>query len=146
VKVVLAGVMMLGAAGPAMAALQCQYYDQMVAEAPMVMQIAVESVVPPEGGGQGRCIVSGEIVRSFKGPHPVGTGVQTAIPCEAPLPEGAAADIEIGATIWWDFDALAAAAVIELHAAPEGGPAGYGAGVRLLDAPTAAPVWTPHCN
>jgi hypothetical protein len=145
-KAVLAGAMMLGAAGPAMAALQCQYYDQMVAEAVMVMQIAVQSVEPPEGGGQGRCSVTGEIVRSFKGPHPVGTVVQTAIPCEAPLPDGAEAAIEIGPTIWWKFDALAAARVIELHIAPGGGPAGYGAGVRLLAAPTDAPVWEPLCD
>lgn len=145
-RLVLAGLAVLGVAYPARAALECQYYDQMVAEAVMVMQVAVESVVPPAGGGQGECIVTGEMVRNFKGPHPVGTRIQTSIPCEAPVPEGVTPEVFVGATAWWRYAALAEAVVIELHIAAEGGPAGYGAGVVLLEAPTEAPAWEPVCD
>jgi hypothetical protein len=91
--------------------------------------------------------VTGEIVQSFLGPHPVGTVIQTEIPCTAPLDDpNAEPAVEVGPTFWWDFEALQGAAVIELHIAPEGGPAGYGAGVMILDAPTDEPMWTPYCE
>jgi hypothetical protein len=134
------------AAAPAQAALQCNYYDDMVAEAVMVMQIVPTEVVPPEGGGQGNCEVSGEIVRSFLGPHPVGTVIRTTIRCESPLPPDVTAPVEVGGTVWWDFEALRDAAVIELHIAPEGGPAGYGSGVAILPAPTEAPARVSACG
>ena len=136
------------AAPPARAALECQYYDQMVAQAVMIMQIEKTTVTPPSAtDSRNRCTVQGTIVRSFLGPHPVGTLIETVIPCIGyPLPPGTDDDIEIGATVFKDFDALRDAAVIELHIAPEGGPAGYGAGARLLDAATDAPTYTSFCN
>ncbi len=135
------------AALPAQAALECHVYDDMVAAAVMVMQIAPTSFVPPPGGGQGNCTVTGEIVQSFLGPHPVGTVVQTRIPCTAPMADpDAEMPIMVGPTLWWDLDALQAAAVIELHIAPEGGPAGHGTGVVLLDAATSEPMWQSRCG
>jgi len=132
---------------PAQAALECHVYDDMVAAAVMVMQITPSSVVPPEAGGQGNCTVTGEIVQSFLGPHPVGTVVQTQIPCMAPVSDpNVEVPLLVGPTLWWDLDALQAAAVIELHIAPEGGPAGHGTGVLLLDAPTAEPMWQSRCG
>lgn len=145
-KAFLAGLIVLGAAGPAAAALECRYYDEMVLDAVMVMQVAVASVVPPAGGGQGDCVLTGEIVRNFKGPHPVGTRIQTTVFCEAPVADGVEPDVMVGATIWWRYAALAEAAVVELHIGPGGGPAGYGAGVVLLEAPTEAPAWVSACG
>ncbi|GGL60795.1 hypothetical protein [Wenxinia marina] len=133
------------AAAPAHAALPCDVYDELVAEAVMVMQIADIAVVAPESGSA--CTVRGTVVRTFAGPHPPGTRIQTSIPCDGyPLPPGVVPDIEIGATLYWDFDALSSAAVIELHIAPEGGPAGYGAGVAVLAEPTEAPARAPTCG
>jgi hypothetical protein len=135
------------AALPAQAALECQVYDDMIAAAVMVMQIKPTSIVPPQAAGQGNCTLTGEIVQSFLGPHPVGTVVQTSIPCTAPVADP---DVEVpvvvGPTLWWDLDALQAAAVIELHIAPEGGPAGHGTGVVLLDAATSEPAWQSRCG
>lgn len=145
-KAACAGMILLAAAGPAVAALPCNAYDEMVGQAVMVMQVDVESVVPPAGGGQGGCVLTGEIVRNFKGPHPVGTRIQTMVFCEAPVTDGGEPEVMVGATIWWNFAALAQADVVELHIAAEGGPAGYGAGVVLLEVPTDAPAWTSFCG
>ncbi|NCO86885.1 MAG: hypothetical protein GW886_09700 [Rhodobacterales bacterium] len=124
-------------AGPAAAMLQCHHYDEMVAEATMVMQIAPTDVTGPDPAGN--CTVTGTIVRSFKGPHPAGTLVGTMVPCDNP-------QMLIGATIWQDAAALRRARIVELHIAPTGGPAGYGAGVLLLDAETDAPTLTSFCR
>lgn len=134
------------AAAPAQAALQCDVYDDLVAGAVMIMQIVPTEVLPPDGGGQGKCSVGGEIVRSFLGPHPVGTAIRTAIPCLAPLEPGSSNEVQVGGELWWDFEALRDAAVIELHIAPEGGPAGYGSGVAILTAPTEAPARVSACG
>ena len=133
-------------ANGAQAALQCDAYDDLVAQAAMVMQIAVTEVVAPTNDQQ-VCTLRGQIVRSFSGPHPVGTPIETLIGCDGyPIPQASEPVIEVGPTIYWDFDALRAAAVIELHIAAAGGPAGHGAGVWLLDAPTDAPQWQPYCT
>lgn len=130
----------------AQAALQCDAYDDLVAQAVMVMQIAVTEVVAPTNDQQ-VCILRGQIVRSFSGPHPVGTQIETALGCDGyPIPEGVEPVVEVGPRMFWDFDTLRAAAVIELHIAAQGGPAGFGAGVWLLDAPTDAPQWQPSCG
>ncbi len=135
------------AAFPVQAALECSAYDDLVAQAVMIMQIAPSNIVPPEGGGEGNCTVTGAIVRSFLGPHPVGTVVQTAIPCKAPITNPDLANpVTVGPTRWWDYAELQAAAVIELHIAPTGGPAGHGAGVVLLEEPSEAPMWQSLCQ
>jgi hypothetical protein len=129
---------------PAEAALPCDVYDQIVAGAVMIMQVVPTSVTPPEGGGQGRCTFRGEIVRSFLGPHPVGTAIVTSISCMAPFEPGSDRDIEVGGTMWTDFEALRDAAVVELHISPEGGP--LDTGVVFLDAPTDAPARVSACS
>ena len=65
----------------AQAALQCEYYDQLVAEAAMVMQIAPSLIEAPAAQSE-FCRVQGEVIRAFKGPHPVGTMIETSIPCQ----------------------------------------------------------------
>jgi hypothetical protein len=130
----------------AQAALQCNYYDDFVAAAVMVMQIDDVTVSPPATPGAD-CTVSGTIVRSFLGPHPVGTRVQTPVPCiGVPAALGGDGEIEVGPAIYKDYAALVAAPVIELHIAPESGPAGHGAGVVLLEAPTDSPQYTSMCG
>lgn len=141
-----AGLLALGAAGPAAAMMQCQHYDEMVAEAATVVQVTPISVVPPPEGGQGDCQLSGKIVRNFKGLFPVGAVIETTVPCDAPHTSGVARPPMVGATIWRSLAALEGAAVIELHLAGDGGVAGYGAGVVLLEVPTEAPAWRPICQ
>lgn len=133
-------------AGPAQAALECQYYDQALAEAVMIMQIdRTEVTLPPDGSTS--CTLRGTIIRSFLGPHPVGTLIETQVPCDGFVQStGEPAPIEVGPAIYRSVDALAAAPVVELHIAPEGGPAAYGGGVILLDAPTEAPVSRRFCG
>ena len=131
---------------PAQAALRCDDIDYFVAQAVMIQQVVPSEVIPPEGGGQGLCTLRGEIVRSFMGPHPVGTLIRTTIPCQAPLEPGEIEEVIPGGDTIWDFEALRDAPVIELHIAPEGGNAGYGAGVVLLDAPTDAPARRSACE
>ena len=143
---VLSGLLVLGTAQPGAAMMQCHYYDEMVAEAVMVVQVAPSSIVPPPQGGQGDCTLTGKIVRKFKGKYPVGTVIRTSVPCEAPQTSGPQRPPMVGATMWRSLEALEGAAVIELHLAAEGGPAGYGAGVVLLDAPTETPAWRSVCQ
>jgi len=112
----------------------------------MVMQIAVRAV-DPAADGETRCRVEGEILRAFKGPHPVGTLIQTMVPCRAGWTDAQGAPVlMVGPEVYHDREALLAAPVIELHIAPTGGPAGYGAGVVLLDAPTEAPAYRSFCD
>jgi hypothetical protein len=133
-------------AGTAQAALRCDDLDALVAQAVMIQQVVPSEVIPPEGGGQGLCTLRAEVVRSFMGPHPVGTLIRTSIPCLAPLAPGSFQEPSPGGATLWDFEALRDAPVIELHIAPEGGPAGYGAGVVILDAPTDAPERRSACE
>jgi hypothetical protein len=134
------------AAPSAHAALQCEYYDDLVDAAAMVMQIGETEVTAPEAVG-GTCRVTGTILRSFQGPHPVGTRIETQVPCHGyPITTDEEIPIEVGPTIFWQFDALTDAAVIELHIAAEGGPAGYGSGVYLLDIPTDTPARLSACG
>lgn len=129
---------------PAEAALPCNVYDDFVAGAVMIMQVVPTSVTPPEGGGQGICTFRGEMVRSFLGPHPVGTAIETSISCMAPFEPGSDRDIMVGGTVWTDFEALRDAAVVELHISPEGGP--VDTGVVLLEAPTDASARESACG
>lgn len=140
------GLLVLGTAQPGAAMIECHYYDEMVAEAVAVVQVAALSIVPPPDGGQGDCTLTGKIVRNFKGKYPVGTVIRATVPCDAPQTSGAERPPMVGATMWRSLDALEGAAVIELHLATEGGPAGYGAGVVLLDAPTETPAWRSVCQ
>jgi hypothetical protein len=134
------------AAPPAQAALQCQHYDDLVDAAAMVMQIGETDVTAPEVIG-GTCRVTGTILRGFLGPHAVGTRIETQVPCHGyPITTDEEIPVEVGPTIFWQFDALNDAAVVELHIAAEGGPAGYGSGVYLLDAPTDTPARVSACG
>lgn len=117
---------------PAAAAINPCYLDQMVQEAPRVMQIAKQTVEGPDADGH--CVLTGTVVRSFRGDIAVGTSVRTTFACSNPR-------LEVGGTTYHDRDAVAAAGAVELHTAPEGGPAGYGWGLLLLDAPTDAPAF-----
>lgn len=140
------GILALAAlASPVQAALPCDVTEQMVLEAVMVMQIAVRAVDEPLPE-RTTCRVEGEIVRSFKGPHPVGTVIETAVPCRGGWTDADGAPVVmVGPEIFTSREALLAAPVIELHIGATGGPAGYGEGVVLLDAATDAPVWRPEC-
>jgi hypothetical protein len=143
---------MLGAAlnitfvPPVQAAAPCQAYDQAVARAVMIMQVATMEVIPPDGGGLGQCTYIGEVMRNFLGPKEVGTIIRTSIPCEAPLEPGSDANFEVGPTMWKDFEALRDSPYVELHIAPEGGPAGAGAGAVMIDALTDAPARRSACD
>ena len=131
---------------PAQAALPCDVYDEQVAAAAMILQIgAIEVERPPLGDL--RCTLRGTVLQSFRGPIAPGTRIETRLAC-AGYPEAADEEIPVepGSTVYWDFDALRGAAVIELHIAAEGGPAGSGAGVVLLDAVTDAPAFRGSCT
>jgi hypothetical protein len=138
---------MLGAGlgAPACADVLCSSLDAEVARAVMIIQVVPSEVVPPETGGQGMCTMTGEIVQSFLGQHPVGTVIQTRIPCTSPELPGAEPTVQTEGA-WFQIDLLRATAVIELHIAPQGGPAGGSAGVVLLDGATKSPARRSACG
>ena len=125
------------AAGPAAAVLECQYYDEFVAAAVMVIQITDTTVTGPDAGSN--CTLTGTVARVFTGDMAIGTRVQTPVPCD---------NIQgtVGGTIWTESTRLAAAPVVEVHIGAEGGPAGDGAGVVLLEALSDAPSYQSFCN
>ena len=122
---------------PAQAMIQCIYYDQMVAEAVDVVQLDDAKVGAPDASGN--CSISGHIARVFAGGLQVDGWLDSAAPCQN------AQDVA-GPAIYTNADALAQAKVIELHLAAGGGIAGYGAGIKLLDALTESPAWKPLCS
>ena len=124
-------------AGPANAMIQCIYYDQMIAEAAKVVQIAAPKVGATDANGY--CAVSGQISRVFVGAAQVDDWLETSVPCDNV--QGIA-----GPVIWTAGAALAAAKVIELHLDGADQIAGYGAGVVLLDVLTDSPMWKPLCG
>jgi hypothetical protein len=121
---------------PAHAALQisaCEY-DQMVAAAVNVIQITDHKVERD----QDRCRVTGMVVRSFRGGIEPGTVVQTYFYCG-----------EFASMVEFQHDpvAVARAPVIEIHGQAGGGPAAYGKGLLVLDAPTDEPAYPfTHLN
>jgi hypothetical protein len=130
-----AGLVLL--AGPSHAMIQCIYYDEMVAEATLVVQIEGAKISDPDAGGN--CVVSGPVVQIFSGAMALGDWIETAVPCHFDEPIA-------GPTIWTSPEALKAARVIELHLNDGQGMTGYGAGIALLDAVTPEPAWKPMCG
>ncbi len=123
-------------AGPSQAMIQCIYYDQMVAESDLVVQI--ENAKIGEADAAGNCAISGPATQVFVGTLAAGDWVETVVACDNS--EGIA-----GPTIWSDVASLKAAKVIELHLRA-GDIAGYGAGLVLLDGLTETPAWKPLCG
>lgn len=130
-------VIVMLSAGPSQAMLQCTYYDELVGLAPVVIQIENPTFTPPDA--QGTCFVAGTVARVFAGEVALGTQVVAMVPCVN-------VDGIAGPIIWTDPQALAAARVIELHMDNPSIPAGYGAGIVLLDALTDTPAWKPMCD
>lgn len=127
---------MLSTASSAQAMIQCIYYDQMVAEADLVVQIQDAKI--GEADAAGNCAIAGPTAQVFVGTLAVGDWVETGVPCDN-------AQGLVGPTIWTDVTGLKAAKVIELHLSG-GSVAGYGAGIALLDSPTETPAWKPLCG
>lgn len=121
---------------PAVAAVRPCYLDQMVAEAVTVVQVTDHEVSEPDESGY--CTLAGTVVRSFRGVIRPGMRVQTSFACDQPhrADENGVVIVEPGGTTWRDAEPIAQAAVVEIHAEAEGGPAGYGWGLLPLDAPT----------
>lgn len=122
-------------AGPSQAMIECIHYDEMVAAAPVVVQIEGAKIGPADANGN--CAVSGQIDRAFRGAE-VGGWIETLVACDNP--QGI-----VGPVLWTAFAQLKAARVIELHL-QDGQVAGYGAGIMLLRALTDAPAWEPACE
>jgi hypothetical protein len=125
------------------AALQCNYYDEFVAAAVTVIQIA-DTTVAPFGDASDICMLDGTVVRSFRGPIATGTLIRTHVPCRG-IP-GRTFEGMPGPTIYTDYAALVGAKVVEIHAGAEGGPAGHGAGIVLLPIPTDSPQYQSMCG
>ena len=127
---------MFSTAGSAQAMIQCIYYDQMVAEADLVVQIQDAKIA--EADAAGNCAIAGPTAQVFVGTLALGDWVETVVPCD---------NLEgiVGPTIWSDVAGLKAARVIELHLSG-GSVAGYGAGIALLDGLTETPAWKPLCG
>ena len=116
--------------------IQCIYYDEMVAEAAVVVQLETPKISEPDAGGN--CTISGPVAQVFAGALTQGDWIEASVPCFYDEPIA-------GPTIWSDEGALKAAKVIELHL--DGSTvAGYGAGIVLLDALTREPAWKPLCE
>lgn len=126
---------------PVAAAIQPCYLDRMVAEAVTVVQISDHVVGVPDENGN--CTLTGTVVRNFRGLLEPGTRVQTTFACAHPnrVDENGVVIVELGGTTWRDAGPVAQAAVVEIHAEAEGGPAGFGWGLHLLDAPTEEPAF-----
>lgn len=114
---------------PVAAMVQPCYLDAEVAEAVTVIQIS-DHVVERSNDGSG-CRLTGTVVRSFRGDIAPGTRVQTSFYCGEPTVGG----------LNLNEEAIARASVVEIHAAAEGGIAGDGWGLELLDAPTDEPAF-----
>lgn len=130
------GVAVALAASPSQAMIQCIYYDQMVSDADLVVQI--EDAKIAEADAAGNCALAGPAAQVFVGALAVGDWVETMVPCD---------NLQgiVGPTIWSDVTSLKAANVIELYL-QAGGVAGYGAGIALLDGLTETPAWKPLCG
>jgi hypothetical protein len=130
----------------AQAALQCDAYDELVAQSVMIMQIGDITLTRPPFE-EIRCTLQGTVLVNFLGPHEPGTRIQTEVTCDGyALQDNEIPNIEIGPAIYWDYDRMAASPVIELHIAPGGGPSGAGAGIVLLDAVTETPQYSSFCG
>lgn len=68
--------------GLAQAALPPCAYEDMIAEAELVIQVQVAQVLPPDDNGT--CMVDGTIVRAFRGPLETGGPVRVRVPCDNP--------------------------------------------------------------
>ena len=121
-------VLALGLAGPpARAALEPCYTDEYIASATMVFQVVDPDIGPIDA--YSNCTLTGEIARAFRGPHPVGTRIQTTFAC--------AWNGTIGPGVWFDRNGAIAAPVIEVHIRPGGG----ASALLYLPDLTEGPVW-----
>jgi hypothetical protein len=117
------------------AAIQCQYHDEAVAAATVVVQITDPHIAAADTPGY--CTITGTVQRSFRGDIALGSTLSTSTPCDtAPFPPGP--------QIVTAQSSLAAAPVIELHLT-QGEVASYGAGLAVLPALTDAPARPPLC-
>jgi hypothetical protein len=119
------------------AAIACQYHEQAVALATVIVQIDAVAVTGPDENGD--CGITGTVQRSFLGDLALGSTVTTTTPCDATILRAP------GPQIYTDFGVLSAARVIELHLT-DGAVASYGAGLAVLDALTDAPARPNMCG
>lgn len=115
--------------------------DQNVKAADTVVQIEVTSVSVPEAFGErelGTCTVKGNVVRVFRGKAESGDPVTVEIYCHAP--QG-----WVGPLHFYAPKTLKKTKAMELHMVGDK-PVQRGPGVHVLDAPTDAMVWKPHCS
>jgi hypothetical protein len=119
----------------AQAAIHCQYHDQAVADAAVIIQITDQQIA--HANEPGWCSITGTVQRSFRGDLALGTTVTTRTPCD-----GAA--FPPGPQIITGYADLAAATVIELHMTGSI-IASHGAGLAILPALTDFPARLPMC-
>jgi hypothetical protein len=118
------------------AAIECQYHDQAVDAATVVIQITDQQVTT--AAEPGWCSIIGTVRRSFRGDTALGSSITTETPCDnEPFPPGP--------QIVTDMSALISAPVIELHLS-YGEVASHGAGLAVLPALTDAIARTPMCD
>lgn len=118
------------------AAIQCQYHDEAVAAATVVVQITDPHITPADTPGH--CIITGIVQRSFRGDTAIGSTLSTSTPCDS-------AAFPPGPQIVTAQSDLAAAPVIEMHLTM-GLVASYGAGLAILPDLTDAPARPPLCG
>ena len=100
-KPLLLACFLAAAAGPALAVMAPQYYEQARNEAPEVVIIEVASVKPPSGRDFGECLVRGRINRVERGRRRVGEHLELSVSCAGPR-----AQIPSGGTLWQDLERL----------------------------------------
>lgn len=112
---------------PAVAAVQPCILDEMVAEAPTVVQVTGQSVTGPDAVGL--CVITGTVARSWLGALATGAQIKATFPCASP-------SLAPGPATYHDADEVARAGAVELHLDAEGGVAGYGWGLVTLEGVT----------
>lgn len=90
-------------AGPAIAALAPEYYEEARANAASVVVIDIERVrTPPLWRATGDCVVEGRVAAVERGAlHAVGDAISVRVPCRRPN-----ADIPAGGVQWEEMGAL----------------------------------------
>lgn len=129
---------LLALALPAQAELPPCVTDDLMREAPLVVQIADHRV---ESFANNICRISGTIAQVHRGNVAVGRSLTATFDCITDPSQ-----VAIGGTVYSAPEALSRAGAVEVHIGADGYIAAGGAGLITLDAPTQSIAWEPYCS
>ena len=112
-------------------------YDELVAEAVIVLQLTDPRV---ERRGRNICRLTGTVAVVHRGDVSPGQSVTADFACAVDRPP------TIGGTVYHAPDGIGAAGAVELHIDASGHIAGEGIGLIALDAVTDRIAWQPYCG